>query len=441
MAAYLPNIIHTVKTTNGTFHEYQNIEVLEEIFLHLRASQYTLIAGAVIYLYDIFMTLDEEITLIWSRNARKGLFMKILFALNRYLPLCPLSFAVFLHNPVRISPIAAELYVSLEVSHLTSPIPIGQVSPLFPHSDYMPWTWSYDCNHGICNSSIYTVIVAVCIQAIPTIFYSPDARVCAGTPVPAVGGMYITPIFVESVVAAMTLLHAIQFNKNRNEHCSVMPVINRLYLNGFVYYVIVLLLRLGSVFVYYIASPTLILLICYFEYALTSVVTSRSILAFRRVLSDTLSAGPDDKVAVTTPQFQTRHTAASATTNNTGNRQVRRPCSCDLYRPGERQMLAIKQQQESPNEGGGGSTSSPLLPTHQINVERDSRSEMIECMPLYRRSGETFVSRPWMLSERFVTGESYYRGGRPSTSTSVLTDTDATLLAASPSLYSVGRAY
>ncbi|KAG8769195.1 hypothetical protein FRC15_004730, partial [Serendipita sp. 397] len=366
MAAYLPNIIHTVKTTNGTFHEYQNIEVLEEIFLHLRASQYTLIAGAVIYLYDIFMTLDEEITLIWSRNARKGLFMKILFALvsvtyflltgpscdaeathqrtdiyHSVLFLSQYSFTIqsasrqllqscmsrskslISHHPYQLDR-CRHFFLILTICHGLGAMIATTVfaTRLFTVFDGNRGTQILLlCTLTFSHLSLIAVIVAVCIQAIPTIFYSPDARVCAGTPVPAVGGMYITPIFVESVVAAMTLLHAIQFNKNRNEHCSVMPVINRLYLNGFVYYVIVLLLRLGSVFVYYIASPTLILLICYFEYALTSVVTSRSILAFRRVLSDTLSAGPDDKVAVTTPQFQTRHTAASATTNNTGNRQ------------------------------------------------------------------------------------------------------------------------
>ncbi|KAG8809522.1 hypothetical protein FRC17_003402 [Serendipita sp. 399] len=318
MAAYLPDVLHVLKTspttTNGTFHPNERIELLENIFLHLRASQYTLFAGVVIYIYDIFMTFDDEISLIWSKKARKGFFIKTLFFL----------------------------------------------------------------------------------------------------------------IFVESVVAGMTVLHAVQLSKKDMETgMTIMPILKALYLNGFIYYIIVLLLRLGSVFVYYTAPPTLILLICYFEYAVTSAVTSRSILTFRQVLTDTLGTRPDGRTAtnVTHSSWQRSHDGIGRRGPSTS--QV------TIYSPS---TLTRRERIDDDDHDDRTYVSVPVVygRRHAPNDSRDTIA-----FHTIGRGSESY-SRRW-ATEHSATGEQYYHG-RPSTS-SAATETETAYLVDSPDFDDIGRAY
>lgn len=75
-----------------------------------KASQYTALAAATVWAYDVLITLDEELALLWSRN---GVLIKILYLIvshifikvslqylnplkNRYL--CVLGVTLFLYG-------------------------------------------------------------------------------------------------------------------------------------------------------------------------------------------------------------------------------------------------------------------------------------------------------------------------------------------------------
>lgn len=56
----------------------QNADINELILmgLHIRASYYTMVAGLVVYLWDILLTLKDEQELLWSKGGR---FVKLLY--------------------------------------------------------------------------------------------------------------------------------------------------------------------------------------------------------------------------------------------------------------------------------------------------------------------------------------------------------------------------
>lgn len=66
----------------------QEINRLATSLTHFLAIDYTILAGAVIWGYDILLTLDDEVSLLWTRG---GWFIKILKTENRYLPMMGIS--------------------------------------------------------------------------------------------------------------------------------------------------------------------------------------------------------------------------------------------------------------------------------------------------------------------------------------------------------------
>lgn len=55
------------------------VNIVDEVAtmaFNLRASQYTLVAGCVIWLYDVSLTLQDEVSLLWTRG---GAFVKLLY--------------------------------------------------------------------------------------------------------------------------------------------------------------------------------------------------------------------------------------------------------------------------------------------------------------------------------------------------------------------------
>ncbi|PVF94222.1 hypothetical protein CPB86DRAFT_818169 [Serendipita vermifera] len=184
------------------------------VLTHFRIIDYTIMAGAVAWFYDIFLTLDDELTLLWTRG---GGFIKALYLINRYLP--------------------------------TLGLPL------------------------ILNS---------------TMAYSDTLRSCISVPPKTIGAVYVTPIFIESVVAFATLYHAWLYRHSQTnmQSSSVKTIIHALHVDGFIYYMLVLTMKIGSSLVNWVAPKSLTTLLCWFDYSFTSTITSRWFLSFRKVLTE-----------------------------------------------------------------------------------------------------------------------------------------------------------
>jgi hypothetical protein len=59
------------------------IPFLIEALYHIRAARYVLGAGFAIWLYDIFLTLDDEVELVWKKLTSKRSIPQALYLLVR----------------------------------------------------------------------------------------------------------------------------------------------------------------------------------------------------------------------------------------------------------------------------------------------------------------------------------------------------------------------
>ncbi|CCL98057.1 uncharacterized protein FIBRA_00051 [Fibroporia radiculosa] len=110
-------------------------------------TRYLAIAGLVIYMYNYFLTFDQEIEHFWSGPWSISRF---LFLLNRYLPLVSMTIAVYCEHLL-----AAYIYDVVESAHI-SPGLVG------PPLTYEVWV----CSKAVPAAYILTYICITIVQAI-----------------------------------------------------------------------------------------------------------------------------------------------------------------------------------------------------------------------------------------------------------------------------------
>ncbi|CAG7850401.1 SubName: Full=Uncharacterized protein {ECO:0000313/EMBL:CCA75826.1} [Serendipita indica DSM 11827] len=284
-----------------------------EAAIHFRATDYTALAGFTVWAYDILLTLDEELTLLWSRKG--SVLLKTIYILNRYLPILGFGMVVSSHNPI--------LNLAQNPQMPSTSHRYHSVSDCRGYHDYQASRpaifiirlYSIYVRHpriqvllvGIMAASHLTLVVItinMMVVAAKTMYYNPLLRACIADVSRTLGGYYIVPIFVESVIAFATLYHALAFRQHRTtmRQTPTTAILNALYIDGFWFYLYALCLRVALCLVYWNAASTLVLVLCYLEYGLTSTITSRWFLKFRKLLIDsweTSSVSRDTRADVT----------------------------------------------------------------------------------------------------------------------------------------------
>lgn len=102
---------------------------------------------------------------------------------------------------------------------------------------------------------------------------------------------YIYPIILESVIFIAMLYHAYGYYQVLADgHKSSRAILQRLYIDGTQYYVMLMLFRLGTVLVFFLTPMGLQLLFNQSEYLISATLTSRYFLSFRRTILDVQSA-------------------------------------------------------------------------------------------------------------------------------------------------------
>ncbi|CCA75826.1 hypothetical protein PIIN_09814 [Serendipita indica DSM 11827] len=267
-----------------------------EAAIHFRATDYTALAGFTVWAYDILLTLDEELTLLWSRKG--SVLLKTIYILNRYLPILGFGMVVSSHNPI------------LNLAQNPQTVGVIMTTTIFIirlYSIYVRHPRIQVLLVGIMAASHLTLVVItinMMVVAAKTMYYNPLLRACIADVSRTLGGYYIVPIFVESVIAFATLYHALAFRQHRTtmRQTPTTAILNALYIDGFWFYLYALCLRVALCLVYWNAASTLVLVLCYLEYGLTSTITSRWFLKFRKLLIDsweTSSVSRDTRADVT----------------------------------------------------------------------------------------------------------------------------------------------
>ncbi|PVG03057.1 hypothetical protein CPB86DRAFT_811171 [Serendipita vermifera] len=261
------------------------IEQISTTLLHLRASQYTVVAGFVVYAWDFVLTFPDELSYIWVKS-RANLFTKFLFFVNRYGPVIGLLPVLHALNPIRKDPLTVNVLI---LSH----------------------------------TALFTIVGMIIASLNRTMFYIHAFRSCIGTPEPLNGGLYLTPMVIESLVLILTLLHAVRYHRQRQDlvgSTAAGAILQALYVDGCLYYLIVFSLRLATTLVYYIEANALVLLLPYLEYALTSTITSRWFISLRKTLIQSLAHDDFETCPDFTTHFSgpTIHFGHKSRTHNDG---------------------------------------------------------------------------------------------------------------------------
>ncbi|PVF99773.1 hypothetical protein CPB86DRAFT_813705 [Serendipita vermifera] len=278
-----------------------------ELFFQLHVLRYMGVAAATIWAYDVLVTVDEELRLLWSTNGR---LLKFLYLLNRYLPI--LGVYIFLQSlfvpsegtilgacSLRIAEgPTANLFriVSCQIVYAVS-IFTQVMQTIVSTSMFTMGLRAVYCMHSsirhtlvvcllISHISMVTFFALTVVEVMPGVVW--DAHILHVCLTPdfrkwAVGAIYIIPIAINSITFVATAFHAMRYNQRDFgfQNTSTADLLETLYVNGTIYYVIVLNLQIGTVLVFFLAPIGYQALFSYMSYSLSSTLTSRWLLSFR----------------------------------------------------------------------------------------------------------------------------------------------------------------
>ncbi|KAG8688355.1 hypothetical protein FRC08_011481 [Ceratobasidium sp. 394] len=257
-----------------------DIHEVELELLHVRASRYVSAAGYVLLLYDYFLTLPDEVKLIWPTSWS---LVKILFLINRYtvpifLTVNSWAMSGFSNPPTDT--------VSIELGHAWTSIDNDQSSA-----------------EGISNLLLLLRVHALYgrsrkILILLVIFY-----ILTYASILSTATLALVQLGFEIVIFGMTLYKCLEHAKAQQLHT---PLLKTLYRDGFLYFLIIVVIRILNLALWIVAPPSLIYLGLYFIWSLITLLISRLLLNLRNVSSYSQWQAETNVRGLTNMQFAPR---------------------------------------------------------------------------------------------------------------------------------------
>ncbi|PVG03718.1 hypothetical protein CPB86DRAFT_694304 [Serendipita vermifera] len=264
------------------------IAELVATFTNMNASRFTCGAGLVVMLYDWCLTIGTEVEVIWMR---KKSLSSILFLVNRYLPV-----------PFLLMFNYREAFQSSFVFLSTAQAAESRVPPQILGVSLAISTWllslrviSLFNQHKWIIYSIYTfyfsahittwILTAIALHAMyPTIKYFAPVKVCGANSVSIIGVTYFIPIGLELYVFSLQIYHHFRHTRMRRKlNLPTTTLLRTLYQDGYVYFIVILHLRLMTCLVWAVAPGSLWYMANQLEFAMMVALVSRFHLNLRSV--------------------------------------------------------------------------------------------------------------------------------------------------------------
>ncbi|KAG8854521.1 hypothetical protein FRC20_000981 [Serendipita sp. 405] len=275
---------------------------VETLLFQYKACQYTAIAAITVWVYDYLLTIADELELLWSRN---GILVKGLYLVGRYLPVVGTTIFAGSLLPTWQPPKSdTKCRTTFTILVICMTIQSTVSMTIFTLRLRVVFFMQPYIRRFLLSSLIVSLLCLFAYTGValhflvPSMVWSTLARACA---IPnyhtwALGAIYITPIFMDSIIFFSTVYHAVWYRRGmaKLNNAPTKAVLETLYIDGGLYYGLLLGLRLGSVCGFYLAPMGLQVLFCYMEYLLTSTLTSRYFLSFRRKIMDTQASDQTD---------------------------------------------------------------------------------------------------------------------------------------------------
>ncbi|PVF98063.1 hypothetical protein CPB86DRAFT_815078 [Serendipita vermifera] len=307
------------------------------LFEQMRMLRNMGLVAVTIWLYDILLTFSDELTLLWSRN---GPLIKVLYIANRYIPMVystilvsgipSLSTNAFLYTRTHIilTKFPQSCQITFAILIFLQHFQACVAQTIFIMRLCAVYCMQPRVRKGLIVCLIVSQVAMIIffsfamVQLMPSVIWEgvmwhvcmiPEFRVWA------VAGGYIVPMLVDTIVFIGTVYHAIQFHRNQLgfRTSSTSEVLKSLYINGAAYYLILGSLKLSTLLVWFNAPLGYQVLLSYLEYCLSSALTSRWFLSFRRKILETQNVhviyGTGISASITN---NTKSTGSSGTTGD-----------------------------------------------------------------------------------------------------------------------------
>ncbi|CEL53936.1 hypothetical protein RSOLAG1IB_06718 [Rhizoctonia solani AG-1 IB] len=299
-------------------HSQLNLHEIELELVHVRASRYLSAAGYVLLLYDHLLTLQDEVKLIWPGPWS---LVKILFLINRYsVPLVltinswemsgftgPNSTTVSTHHMFLIVVycrrwVPIEGYIEITSLGVSNFLLLLRVHALYGRSRRV--LVFLVILYGLTYISILVTATLALVHMIPRLSYSALAGICSVSEKPVtLQAVWAAPLGFEIIIFVMTLHKCLEHAKTQQLQA---PILRTLYRDGFLYFLVIVVMRILNLALWIVAPVSLIYLGLYFIWALITLLISRLLLNLRNVSNHTQWSAETDIKGLSIMQFAPR---------------------------------------------------------------------------------------------------------------------------------------
>ncbi|CAG7853121.1 SubName: Full=Uncharacterized protein {ECO:0000313/EMBL:CCA72708.1} [Serendipita indica DSM 11827] len=273
-----------------------------ELVAEFQSCQYVALAAITLWAYDVLLTAADEVEVLWSRQGR---FIDFLYLTGRYLPIVGLFHTW-----------------NSELDDRGRVLARGRAHWLTYLSCRIVWTISNGCMviQTIISQTIFTMrlcviyctarhirrLLFICLVVFNTaqlnifivaqykmntnILWDAVLNTCVAPEYNAwpMATIYFPPLILEFVIFVATIAHAFGIGSQLSVlgRTSTRRALRTLYIDGTLFFFGVIFLRIGSIIVFYVAPFGYQVLFTYLDYLLSSTLTSRFFLHFRRKVAE-----------------------------------------------------------------------------------------------------------------------------------------------------------
>lgn len=258
----------------------------------IEITRYFGISGTTIMLYDWLLTLGTEVELVWF-SQRRAVAPSLLFILNRYLPIPIVLLSIYTSNPLRQNPltdrfcsVGSAITVVGWVLNQASTTWLLSLRVISLYSGKKPVVWSVYIAYFVTHSTAVVLgIVALSSITSTTAYYTP-INICAMSALNLSAGIpYFFPLAFELYILTLQILH--HYCRNRSRRQNNLPsfgLLKTLYIDGYLYFVSCMLLRVLTVLMWQVSTGGLVYPSNQFEFAATVALASRFYLHLRKAV-------------------------------------------------------------------------------------------------------------------------------------------------------------
>lgn len=257
---------------------------LVQSLANLPPTRYACAAGTVVCFYDFILTFPNEVRYVWAPREKLSI-TKVMFLWNRYAVLGWLVLGNYHISGFRGPLTDRFCKVTIIGTGIAQGISIIIGVQLLALRVLALYKYQRRVRIGVivwltlCHGALCAMTLAAAIRMYPVLFFLPGINTCYTVIDMASQLVYIPPLLAESALLLLQIVKHIESRKTREAYQS--PLMVTLYRDGYMYFGIIMTIRLVCLFMFTLAPPSLRLIANQLDFSLTTTLVSRFFLQLR----------------------------------------------------------------------------------------------------------------------------------------------------------------